>query len=78
MPQFTEATDIVTLKSVILPMRFCVYLKNSYLRVAITYFTFKYTSLLSKQCWIKRYILHDTIICNCIFIYPARTVVSVE
>src|SRR6218665_1997121 len=33
MPQFTEATDIITLKSVIFPMRFCVYLKNSELRV---------------------------------------------
>src|SRR6218665_1983684 len=29
MPQFTEATDIITLKSVIFPMRFCVYLQNS-------------------------------------------------
>src|SRR6218665_1860791 len=29
LPQFTEATDIITLESVIFPMRFCVYIKNS-------------------------------------------------
>src|SRR6218665_837858 len=28
VPQFTEATDIITLKSVIFSMRFCVYLKK--------------------------------------------------
>ena len=28
VPQFTEATDIITLKSVIFPMRFCVYIKK--------------------------------------------------
>src|SRR6218665_461556 len=53
VPQFTEAIDIITFESVIFPMRFCVYIKKSYLRVAITYFTFKYTIftiLLSKQC----------------------------
>src|SRR6218665_2420933 len=49
-PQFTEATDIITLESVLFPMRFCVYIKKSYLRAAITYFTFKYTILPSKQC----------------------------
>src|SRR6218665_3412032 len=50
VPQFTEATYIITLKSVIFPMRFCVYIKNSKFRLAITYFTFKYTILLNKQC----------------------------
>ena len=29
VPQFTEATDIITLESVIFPMRFCVYIKDS-------------------------------------------------
>ena len=28
VPRFTEATDIITLESVIFPMRFCVYLKE--------------------------------------------------
>src|SRR6218665_2348099 len=28
VPQFTEATDIITLESVIFPMRFCVYIKK--------------------------------------------------
>jgi len=27
--QFTDATDIITLESVILSMRFCVYIQNS-------------------------------------------------
>src|SRR6218665_52559 len=49
-PQFTEATDIITLESVIFPMRFRISLTNSQLRVAITYFRFKYTILLSKPC----------------------------
>ena len=54
VPQFTEATDIITLESVTFPMRFFVYLKKFIASIAITYFTFKYTILLSKQCWIKR------------------------
>src|SRR6218665_4194656 len=29
VPQFTEATDIITLESVRFPMRFCVYIENS-------------------------------------------------
>src|SRR6218665_1024308 len=28
VPQFTEATDIITLESVIFPMKFCVYIKK--------------------------------------------------
>ena len=28
VPQFTEATDMITLTSVIFPMRYCVYLKK--------------------------------------------------
>src|SRR6218665_562772 len=28
VPQFTEVTDIITLASVIFPMRFCVYIKK--------------------------------------------------
>src|SRR6218665_416175 len=31
VPQFTEATDIITLESVIFPMRFCVYIYKKFI-----------------------------------------------
>src|SRR6218665_1178558 len=59
VPQFTEATDIITLESVIFPMRFCVYIQkfialssNNIFYIQINQFTQQ--TMLNQTC-ITRY-----------------------
>jgi len=69
VPQFTEATDTITLESEIFPMRFCVYIKkiiaSSSNNIHILHSNTPFYSANNAE---SNGLLHDTIVCSFIFI----------